>query len=82
MLSLVAGELLPDAGAVQVDPEDPPPTMCHQEVEGMSAALHALIASPDPLSRRIVGELRLAAGELERWDTLSPGERKRWQVGK
>ena len=81
LLSLVAGELLPDAGAVQVDPADPPPTMCHQEVEGMSAALHALVASPDPLSRRIVGELRLEAAELERWDTLSPGERKRWQIG-
>jgi len=81
LLELVAGELLPDAGAVQVDPADPPPTMCHQEVEGMSAALHALTASPDPLSRRIVGELGLEAAELERWDTLSPGERKRWQIG-
>src|SRR5581483_8045209 len=32
-------------------------------------------------SRRIQGELALEAVSLSRWPSLSPGERRRWQVG-
>jgi ATPase subunit of ABC transporter with duplicated ATPase domains len=32
-------------------------------------------------ARRIRGQLALEIDELQRWGSLSPGERKRWQVG-
>ncbi|MGH7863817.1 MAG: ATP-binding cassette domain-containing protein, partial [Candidatus Binataceae bacterium] len=35
----------------------------------------------DGESRRVTGELRLDSAAIARWPTLSPGERKRWQVG-
>jgi len=30
---------------------------------------------------RLIGELALRPEKIARWPTLSPGERKRWQVG-
>ncbi len=81
LLRLAAGELEPDAGSVLVDPPAPPPVLCPQEVVVPDAGVHALAAATDGASRRIAGELRLDRNDLDRWPTLSPGERKRWQIG-
>ena len=35
----------------------------------------------DGEAQRLRGQLGLDVAELERWGSLSPGERKRWQVG-
>ena len=43
--------------------------------------MRALAASDEPGAARWRRRLALEPDELERWDTLSPGERKRWQLG-
>ena len=47
----------------------------------MTPEIAAFARATDGVARRIHGELRLDAAALVRWPTLSPGERKRWQVG-
>ena len=76
LLRLLVGELLPAAGHLQTDartrvlatqlaPEEPP-------------RVDALLAEPH--FHALLGHLRLDLGALERWTTLSFGERKRWQI--
>jgi len=76
LLRLLAGELAPTAGhlridastrvlAAQLSPREPPIT-------------DELIAEPG--FHKILGQLGLDLAELSRWDTLSFGERKRWQI--
>ncbi len=81
LLRLVTGELSPTRGSVTWDPSDAIVVMCAQEVEHRDAAIDRLATSWDPLDVRLRGELGLESSELARWETLSPGERKRWQVG-
>src|ERR1700720_70626 len=47
----------------------------------ISGELASFARALDGGARRIQGELRLDPATLSRWPTLSPGERKRWQVG-
>src|ERR1700689_5973892 len=47
----------------------------------MTPEMDAFARETDGVARRIHGELRLDPAALVRWPTLSPGERKRWQVG-
>ncbi len=81
LLRLVAGELEPTSGSVDVQPNGAPPVYCAQEVGRLDASVRALAAAWDGASRRIRGELDLDEAQLDRWPTLSPGERKRWQIG-
>ncbi|WP_437675543.1 ATP-binding cassette domain-containing protein [Sorangium sp. So ce131] len=81
LLRLFAGELAPDAGSLRLEPRGATVAVCPQTVEHADAAIHALAASEDGEARRLRGELRLDPAELVRWATLSPGERKRWQIG-
>jgi ATPase subunit of ABC transporter with duplicated ATPase domains len=83
LLRLVAGDLLPDAGRVAMDPEDARVVLCPQEVAEPGAPVAALRrrhAKGDREARRLAGALGLEPAELARWGTLSPGERKRWQI--
>ena len=43
--------------------------------------MHALADREDGSAWRIRSELRLDPADLERWVSLSPGERRRWQIG-
>jgi ATPase subunit of ABC transporter with duplicated ATPase domains len=81
LLRLIAGELEPSAGHVSLDPPRGTIRVCAQTVEAMTPEIGAFARAIDGIARRIHGELRLDASSLERWPTLSPGERKRWQVG-
>ncbi|WP_437287701.1 ATP-binding cassette domain-containing protein [Sorangium sp. So ce406] len=81
LLRLFAGELAPDAGSVRLDPRGASIAVCPQAVEHADAAIRALGAADDGAARRLRGELLLDPAALERWATLSPGERKRWQIG-
>ncbi|WP_437812365.1 ATP-binding cassette domain-containing protein [Sorangium sp. So ce1078] len=81
LLRLFAGDLEPDAGSLRLDPRGATVAVCPQAVEHADAAIHALAEAEDGLARRLRGELLLDPEELERWATLSPGERKRWQIG-
>jgi ATPase subunit of ABC transporter with duplicated ATPase domains len=81
LLRLVIGALDPSSGHVRVDPPALLVRYCEQTVERRTADIEALAAATDGESRRVTGELRLDPAALSRWPTMSPGERKRWQVG-
>jgi ATPase subunit of ABC transporter with duplicated ATPase domains len=80
LLRLVAGDLAPTGGRVRVLPEGARVVRCPQEVDAPTAEVLALAAAEDAAARRWSGLLHLRPGDLERWATLSPGERRRWQV--
>ncbi len=81
LLRLIAGELEPTAGRVHLDPPSAVIRSCAQTVEALTPEIAAFACATDGVARRIHGELRLDPAALVRWPTLSPGERKRWQVG-
>jgi ATPase subunit of ABC transporter with duplicated ATPase domains len=81
LLRLLAGELVPDAGELRVEPAGAVVVTCPQTVATRSADVERLGAATDAASARTRGHLRLTPADLARWDSLSPGERKRWQIG-
>jgi ATPase subunit of ABC transporter with duplicated ATPase domains len=81
LLQLLAGTLEPSEGHFQHEPSDPIIRLCPQSVEVLSPEITAFADAWDSVSRRVLGQLGLDPGALERWPTLSPGERKRWQIG-
>jgi ATPase subunit of ABC transporter with duplicated ATPase domains len=80
LLRLLAGLLEPDAGRVKLW-SGARVVLCQQTVERTDEGVAALAAADDADAHRLRGLLRLAPRELARWATLSPGERKRWQLG-
>jgi ATPase subunit of ABC transporter with duplicated ATPase domains len=81
LLKLVMGDLVPGAGAVRVTPEDATRHLCSQRVDELTAEIERFAGSWDRHAVRLRGKLALEESELDRWSTLSPGERKRWQIG-
>lgn len=81
LLRLLSGELQPDAGSVRWQPAAPRIVLCVQDVESPPEGARSLPEGATPQGARWRGRLGLRAEDLERWNTLSPGERKRWQVG-
>lgn len=81
LLSLMAGSLVPTRGMVSLDPADAIVGRCPQEVDEPTRAITALASSYDGSARKWMGRLDLVPEALERWPSLSPGERKRWQIG-
>lgn len=79
LLRLLAGELRPSSGQVRLAPETLRVELCAQELIEPGAALEALASSQERAAHRLRARLRLR--DFERWSTLSPGERKRWQIG-
>jgi ATPase subunit of ABC transporter with duplicated ATPase domains len=81
LLRLLAGDLAPDEGHVRIDPPHARVVVCDQRVDAVDDAIHDFAARDDGDARALRDTLRLDAGALARWTTLSPGERKRWQIG-
>ena len=81
LLRLISGELEPVSGRVHLDPLSAAIRVCAQTVETMTPEITSFAHAVDGIARRIHGEMRLDPTILSRWTTLSPGERKRWQVG-
>jgi ATPase subunit of ABC transporter with duplicated ATPase domains len=81
LLRLLAGELRAASGRVRLDPPGAPVALCPQGVERAGPAEAALARREDGDARRLRGALGLAPADLGRWERLSPGERKRWQLG-
>jgi ATPase subunit of ABC transporter with duplicated ATPase domains len=80
LLRIAAGELEPESGVARVHPPDAAIAYCPQEVGACSDEVRALVRASHKQAKRLMGELQLVPEQLERWGTLSPGERKRWQV--
>jgi len=81
LLRILAGELAPGSGTVRLDPEYGIARLCAQGVEELTEDVRELALSNQPSARRILGQLHLDPAQLDRWQQLSPGERKRWQIG-
>ncbi|HVO18198.1 MAG TPA: ATP-binding cassette domain-containing protein [Anaeromyxobacter sp.] len=81
LLRLLAGELAPTAGRVRLEPDRSRVALCPQTVDAPGVEVFALARGADGPARRLRGRLRLEPASLPRWGSLSPGERKRWQVG-
>jgi ATPase subunit of ABC transporter with duplicated ATPase domains len=81
LLRLLAGELEPERGEIRLEPPGGVRALCPQRVETLDPAILAFAGASSGEERALRGRLQLEAAELERWSTLSPGERKRWQVG-
>ncbi len=54
---------------------------CPQTADTIDHNIAVLADAWDGEAHAILGRLRLERLQLERWPTLSPGERKRWQIG-
>jgi ATPase subunit of ABC transporter with duplicated ATPase domains len=81
LVRLIAGELRPTAGRIVIEPRGAIIATCAQGVAALDDDVRALAAADDVDAGRWRSVLELVPDELERWDTLSPGERRRWQLG-
>jgi ATPase subunit of ABC transporter with duplicated ATPase domains len=81
LLELLAGEREPDTGVLRVQPAGLRRQLCPQTVDRCTPEVVLFADASEGEARRIRGQLGLEVDELERWGGLSPGERKRWQVG-
>ncbi len=81
LLRLLARELAPDTGTISFQPGTLRVVPCAQRVDARDAGIDALARAGDGEARRLRDELELDPVGLERWGRLSPGERKRWQIG-
>jgi ATPase subunit of ABC transporter with duplicated ATPase domains len=81
LLRLVQGALAPTSGHLTVEPAGARVLLCAQRVEEREPLIESFAGALEGRARRLQGRLRLDPEDLGRWSTLSPGERKRWQVG-
>ncbi|WP_373049312.1 ATP-binding cassette domain-containing protein [Vulgatibacter sp.] len=81
LLRLITGELEPTEGSLRTDPERPVVHLCPQRVDEADEAVEALAWDWEGHAIRLRDELALDPEALGRWPSLSPGERKRWQIG-
>jgi ATPase subunit of ABC transporter with duplicated ATPase domains len=78
VLRLATGELTPQRGAVQGTADA---LYCAQRTDTAPPRLAAFLQATDSTACEIAGRLHLEATWVERWQTLSHGERKRAQIG-
>ncbi|MDB4931153.1 MAG: ATPase component of transporter [Myxococcaceae bacterium] len=81
LLRLLAGELAPTEGAVRREPAGAALVLCAQEAPDPTPAVRDFADDPGGIAASLRGRLRLDDAPVGRWATLSPGERKRWQIG-
>ena len=80
-LRLILGELAPEAGSLRVAPDGARAILCPQQVDAIDGDVTELANDDGSRARRLRDRLALDPAALARWPTLSPGERKRWQIG-
>jgi ATPase subunit of ABC transporter with duplicated ATPase domains len=81
LLRLIDGGLSPDRGEVDIDPTDGLIVHCPQTADAIDTSVARFAEAWDGAAQALHGRLALCREDLKRWPTLSPGERKRWQVG-
>ena len=81
LLSLITAEHPPDDGQVLVEPAGLAPAMCEQRVDAITPDIRSFAGDWERDAVRMRARLSLDPDQLERWETMSPGERKRWQIG-
>ena len=81
LLGLATGALAPTRGVVVREPDGAVCVTCDQRVDAPDRHVLALAGAVDRAALRWMDQLALDPDQLARWPTLSPGERKRWQIG-
>ncbi len=82
LLALIAQALAPVAGSIDWVPKSRHVAQCLQLVPlTATGALQTFAEAQDRASRIVRDRLRLDIDALQRWTSLSFGERKRWQIG-
>jgi ATPase subunit of ABC transporter with duplicated ATPase domains len=81
LLGLISGALTPAIGTVMIEPEDAIVASCPQRLDAPTHEIHDLAAAWTRAATRLRARLDLKPEQIERWPTLSPGERRRWQIG-
>jgi ATPase subunit of ABC transporter with duplicated ATPase domains len=81
LMKLFSGELPIESGSRSIQPRGARLLYCEQGIEELSSDVHSFASAQDGEAYRLRGLLLLNEDELSRWPTLSPGERKRWQIG-
>ena len=76
LLKLIAGIIPSLSGIIQCDPA----VYCAQNSTELPDTVYALFWDADNETRRFFSLLGIAAEQLERWETLSGGEKKRLQI--
>src|SRR5450631_2677618 len=76
LLRVLAGELRPDAGHVRREPGDASVVSCAQDVHRAGEDVAELAVREDGVAYRLRATLGLDPAAIERWSSLSPGERK------
>jgi macrolide transport system ATP-binding/permease protein len=77
LLRLACGELAPRCGRIH---HPAPAIYCAQRTDAPMKGFEDLLACPDGHAYRIRGQLGVETDWLERWSSLSHGERKRAQI--
>ncbi|MCE9573858.1 MAG: ATP-binding cassette domain-containing protein [Deltaproteobacteria bacterium] len=80
LLALCTGALAPTTGAITREPAHGLAITCDQRVDTADDRIRALAGETTASAGRWRDRLALDADALDRWSTLSPGERKRWQL--
>jgi ATPase subunit of ABC transporter with duplicated ATPase domains len=79
LLRLIAGDLTPTGGSVRATPAGNI-VWCKQQSRDGLEALRRFALDPGKPARRWQGQLGLEPAQLDRFEQLSSGERKRWQL--
>ncbi len=80
LLRLVHRDLTPDRGSVRIEPAGAVVALCPQTVEVLGEEVRFFAERRDAFALTLCHTIDLEIAMLERWDTLSPGERRRWQL--
>ena len=76
LLKLIAGIIPPLSGIIQCDPA----VYCAQNSTELPDTVYASFWDADNETRRFFSLLGIVAEQLDRWETLSGGEKKRIQI--
>jgi ATPase subunit of ABC transporter with duplicated ATPase domains len=81
LLRLLSGDLSPDGGEIRLHPPRLERRLCPQRAAEPGAEVGTFAVSSAGPAHRLRGRLALDPRDLDRWPTLSAGQRKRWQIG-
>jgi len=80
LLGLARGALSPERGSVRIEPFGAAVAYCPQTVDVLGEEVLEFAGRTDGSALSLQDVLGLFPGDIERWSTLSPGERRRWQL--